>query len=163
MQPYKTVFLFTEKATSFLLAHFLLFGGSLLVMFITLWVVRNALRTTKTIDQRLFALIVMSGMFAFIQGISLYFFLDDYLPLRQLYREQKYEITEGQVHVRSTQPATGHAPGDSIMLGEHTFTIDYFIGSSGYTQTIAHQGVLTEGVNARIVSSGNTILRIDVK
>jgi hypothetical protein len=163
MQHSTTVFLFTDKATPYLTAHILLVGTGLLVGAVIIWIVRNTMRRKETVDPRLLALILIGFMFAFIQGVSLFFFLQEYLPLRQAYSDGNYPITEGSVHVLSTQPAGGHAPGDSIMIGQRLFTIDYFRLSPGYTQTIAYQGVLTEGVTTRITSSGDTILRIDLK
>lgn len=79
------------------------------------------------------------------------------------YQAGEYSIIEGKVNVLRRQPQTGHAPGDSIKIGEIPFVIDYFISTPTYKTTISHGGVLKHGVYAKVFYSDGKILRIDLK
>jgi len=90
------------------------------------------------------------------------------LNLRESYRlvrayaEGRTHIAEGTVRVLREQPEGGHAPGDRVAIGGTELTIDYFSLSPAYTKTIAHGGVLREGVHVRVWHHEGNILRVDV-
>ena len=88
---------------------------------------------------------------------------DKYLNLLNVHNSQSYKIAEGEVHVLYSQPFSGHTQGDIINVGGIEFEISYFELTFGYNQTIAHGGVLREGVYARIYYTDDVILRIDLK
>jgi hypothetical protein len=80
------------------------------------------------------------------------------------YANQQYKIAEGAVQVLHIQPSSGHDRGDVVQIGETQFEVDAYTSSCGYTTTISHGGVLTQGTYARVFYDNNfTILRIDVK
>ena len=86
----------------------------------------------------------------------------DIHDLLTVYRSGQCEITEGVIHVTHQQPAQGHSSGDKITIGEKEFEIDYFLVTPGYSQTIAHGGVLGEGVFARLHHHNGVILKVEV-
>jgi hypothetical protein len=88
---------------------------------------------------------------------------DKYQNLLNVYNSQSYKIAEGEVHVLYSQPFSGHTQGDIINVGGIELEISYFQLTFGYNQTIAHGGVLREGVYARIYYTDDVILRIDLK
>ena len=79
------------------------------------------------------------------------------------YRSGRYEVVEGPVKVLHLQPATGHTRGDVIVVGGGEFEVNYFLATPAYRDTLAHGGVLKEGVYARIYHRGGAILRVDIK
>ena len=79
------------------------------------------------------------------------------------YGDGKYQITEGVVHVVHEQPKTGHTKGDIIKIDDKTFEINFYGGTSAYSQTIAHGGVLREGVYARLYHYKGKIIRVDIR
>lgn len=80
------------------------------------------------------------------------------------YREGNYRVSEGRVTVLRKQPWGGHAAGDLIRINDGTeLEVDYFSGRIGYQDTIAHGGVLREGVHARVYHHAGVILRVDVR
>jgi hypothetical protein len=95
-------------------------------------------------------------------------FNKEYQELLSIYNNHQYRIAEGVVHVLHQQPASGHDEGDIIVIGETELEINFFVVTFGYKDTIAHNGVLREGVYARIYYTDRgmydtTILRIDIK
>jgi hypothetical protein len=102
-------------------------------------------------------------------GIALLFFFLGHIDnlgkeqMLKAYRNNKCQITEGLVHVRYEQLETGHTPGDKIEIGGHEFDIDYYLVTPGYKQTIAHGGVLREGVYARLHHYDGVILKVETK
>lgn len=82
--------------------------------------------------------------------------------LVDVYRSGRCEILEGFVHVRHEQPATGHAPGDKIIVGGHEFEVNYFRVTPGYKRTISRGGALREGVFARLHHCHGVILKVEV-
>ncbi len=98
--------------------------------------------------------------------ISFVFFLHNYSITKESinnYLDKNYEILEGKVIVEHLQPKTGHAPGDKLLIDGREIEINYFSTTPGYHKTVAHGGVLREGVYARIFINKNTILRVDIK
>ncbi len=75
----------------------------------------------------------------------------------------QYEVAEGFVHVLYKQPVHGHDKGDLIEVGKKQFVINYFVHTQAYDKTIAHGGVLKDGVYARVYYYKGDILRIDLK
>ncbi len=82
--------------------------------------------------------------------------------LLDIYHHGKSQIAEGIVHVSHEQPATGHAAGDKITVGDQTFEVNYFLVTPGYKQTISHGGVLREGVFARLHHYDGVILKVEI-
>lgn len=83
--------------------------------------------------------------------------------LLQVYGNGQSEVTEGVVHVARRQPAWGHSGGDKITVGDKQFEVNFFLVTPGYRQTIAHGGVLSEGVFARLHHFHGVILKVEVK
>lgn len=85
--------------------------------------------------------------------------------LDHVYRTKKYEVTEGIVHVLHVQPVNGHDAGDIIRIAEREFEVESY-RTNAYRDTIAHGGVLTEGMYARLFWHHNgykkVILRVDI-
>lgn len=79
------------------------------------------------------------------------------------YEQKQYQVVEGEVHVLHQQPATGHSRGDIIVVNGVQFEVDYFFATPAYHNTIAHGGVLKDGVCARIYYSDGAILRVDIR
>ncbi len=89
--------------------------------------------------------------------------ITDARRLVELQRSGGGEVTEGVVHVKHQQPASGHSSGDKITVGGREFEVNYFLATPGYRQTIAHGGALREGVYARLHHEGGVILEVEVK
>jgi hypothetical protein len=83
--------------------------------------------------------------------------------LLSAFQQKRYDIIEGKVAVLHEQPETGHDKGDIVKVGNIKFTINYFTPTNAYKQTIAHGGVLKDGVYARVYYYEGKILRIDIK
>ena len=86
----------------------------------------------------------------------------DISHLLDIYRSGKSEIAEGTVHVLHEQPVHGHSSGDKITVGGQTFEVNYFLVTPGYKQTIAHGGVLREGIFARLHHYNGVILKVEI-
>ncbi len=87
-----------------------------------------------------------------------------YKQLLQIYNSQQYEVAEGNVHV--IQRAVVREHGDIINVGGVEFEIGRYsfpYGSYAYRDTITENGVLREGVYARIYYVDEAIIRIDIK
>ena len=84
--------------------------------------------------------------------------------LQNIYDARQYRMTEGIVHVSHVQSASGHDKGDIITVGNVEFEVSHFASYCAYGKTIAYEGDLTEGANARVFYADlRTILRVDVK
>ena len=83
--------------------------------------------------------------------------------LTDAYQKGQYDVVEGDVVVLHRQPVSGHTKGDVIRVGGTTFEIDHFLATPAYHDTIAHGGVLKDGVRARIYHRDGAILRVDVQ
>jgi hypothetical protein len=83
--------------------------------------------------------------------------------LLEVYRNGKSQIAEGLVHVSYVQPATGHAGGDKISVGDQKFEVNYFLATPGYKQTISHGGGLREGIFARLHHYEGVILKVEIE
>jgi hypothetical protein len=94
-----------------------------------------------------------------------------YARLQEIYATKQYSIAEGIVHVLHVQPGGGHDRGDIIQINGTELEVDAFLVTFGYSKSITHGGVLTDGAYARVYytddGKGNpwsrTILRVDVK
>jgi hypothetical protein len=92
-------------------------------------------------------------------------FSESYQQRSHLVRE--YEagrglVVEGTVSVLHTQPVDGHDRGDIIRIGGREFELSAFSGETGYKQTLAHGGVLADGVRARLTAVDDQIVQIDL-
>ena len=83
--------------------------------------------------------------------------------LVRAYRNGQYQVVEGQVQVLHKQPSTGHAKGDVIAVNGEQFEVNYFYFTPAYRNTLAHRGVLAQGVYARIYYYNGEILRVDIR
>lgn len=83
--------------------------------------------------------------------------------LIEAYKSENYQIAEGIVEVLHEQPSGGHDKGDIIVVNDVRFEIDYFTSTRAYNKTIAYEGVLKDGVYAKIYYNGNKILRVDIQ
>ena len=72
------------------------------------------------------------------------------------------QVVEGTVQVSHSQPYQGHTSGDKITIDGQSFVIDYFYATPGYKETIAHGGVLRNGVYARIHHCDGVIIKVEV-
>jgi hypothetical protein len=82
--------------------------------------------------------------------------------LLEIYHNGKSQVVEGVVRVSHEQPANGHSSGDKITIGDQKFEVNYFLVTPGYNKTIAHGGVLREGVFARLHHYEGVILKVEV-
>jgi hypothetical protein len=82
--------------------------------------------------------------------------------LLDVHKNGEDQVAEGNVHVLREQPVNGHASGDKITVGDQTFEVNYFLITPGYNQTIAHGGVLREGVFARLHYYNGVILKVEI-
>ncbi len=96
----------------------------------------------------------------------------EYTRLANVYDEHRCKVAEGVVQVSHTEPAGGHSQGDIINVDGVEFEISYYTRTFGYSQSLAHGGVLSEGAYARICYDVNdspfgnrltTILQVDLK
>ncbi len=93
-----------------------------------------------------------------------------YSEITNIYNSHSYSVVEGKVNVIHEESAGGHDIGDVILVNGTKFVFSYYIYSLGYHQTISHDGVLKDGVIARLtyyndVSHGktnNVILKVEV-
>lgn len=76
---------------------------------------------------------------------------------------KRYHVIEGIVRVEYEQPESGHAKGDIIKINDRQLEVDHFVMTRAYKKTIAHGGVLKEGVYARLYVYDGLILRVDVR
>lgn len=82
---------------------------------------------------------------------------------RNVIKNKRYHVVEGIVHVEHEQPESGHAKGDVITINDTKLEVDYFVMTRAYKETIAHGGVLKEGVYTRLYVYDGMILRVDVR
>lgn len=107
---------------------------------------------------------VSVGLIGFLVSIPINLMLkSDFNTLAKLYKNKHYKVVEGVVNVIYEQPKSGHDKGDIIKINGKEFEINYFVMTHAYSQTIAHGGVLKEGVYAKVFYYDDKILRIDVK
>lgn len=94
------------------------------------------------------------------------YFLFQYLGEREqlvaLYETNAYESVEGVVQVLHEQPRSGHDQGDIVKIGEQQFEINYYRKTHAYRTTLAHGGVLRDGVTARVGYVNDEILAIEI-
>ena len=83
--------------------------------------------------------------------------------LVRAYRDGQAQVAEGAVRVLREQPEGGHAKGDLVEIDGTELVVNYFRVTPSYKQTIAHGGVLREGVHARVWHFDGKILRIDLR
>jgi hypothetical protein len=83
--------------------------------------------------------------------------------LLEAYKTQHYQVVEGEVKVLHQQPVTGHGKGDVIVVNGAPFEVNYFLVTPAYRDTIAHGGVLKNGVYTRIYHHDGQILRVDIR
>lgn len=76
--------------------------------------------------------------------------ISEWLRCRDAEQNGTGTVVEGRVCVLETQPWSGHHPGDLLLIDGKQFRIDSFTCSHVYTKSIAHGGVLKDGVWARI-------------
>jgi hypothetical protein len=79
------------------------------------------------------------------------------------YRDGTAKVTEGKVKVTREQPAGGHAKGDLVDINGVKLVVDYYQFTPVYKMTIAHGGVLRDGVEARVWHHNKKILRVDIR
>ena len=79
------------------------------------------------------------------------------------YQQKQYQVVEGPVEVLHQQPATGHSKGDIVAVNGEQFEVNYFYATPAYRKTLAHGGVLSAGVYARIYYYSGEILRVDIR
>jgi hypothetical protein len=83
--------------------------------------------------------------------------------LLDAYRNKRYEVVEGPVRVLHRQPSTGHSKGDIIEVKGKQFEVNYFYATPAYNKTLAHGGVLGDGVYTRIYHFNGEILRVEIR
>jgi hypothetical protein len=163
MEDFSTVFLFSDHVASVYIPLLLrLFLGVIILLgsMLTFVVVRKK----RKIRFSIFVPPIIWGVLWL--GFQIPILLKThhtYQALVSVYEKDRYEIVEGEVQVLHEQPESGHDNGDLIEINGKTFEIDYFVATVGYKDTIAHGGLLREGVNARIYYYEDTILKVDIK
>lgn len=186
MDEFTTVFLFIEHGNSLVegersavfLGLYLAIFGLAGIVFIGF---RSILLTSKTSPglitirkSTFFKLLttVVVGLLIFFSSQPSHTTADEYMRLLNLYNSRQYGIAEGVVHVLHTQAYSGHDQGDIIEINDVKFDVNYFQYSFGYTTSIAHAGVLTEGRYVRVLYDRDRIsddglygliLRVDIK
>lgn len=97
-----------------------------------------------------------------VHSVIAYSEYNKFQHILKIYTEKRYEISEGIVRVTHEQPATGHARGDIVEIGNSTLEIDYFVTAPTYHQTIAYGGALKNGIRARVYHVYGQLIRVDV-
>jgi len=173
MGDFTTVFLFTNNTKEIYDSVLRDFAGSIIGLVFLIIMLGGVWTTPRKKMSRLSAIALSVGLVAigvFVGITTINENLDDknyydqkYQELLNAYNTQQYKVAEGEVHVLYAQPFSGHTKGDIINVGGVELEISYFTMTFGYNQTIAHNGVLTEGAYARIYYIDDVILRIDLK
>jgi hypothetical protein len=135
----------------------------LVIIPIFILVDRKRKNTTKP-HQAFVSKIFIWMVLPFWMVLHAFFGFQYYLKTKELvdlYQKDKFQITEGLVHVIRQQPYQGHAPGDLIEVSGNKFVIDQFTQSPCYTKTIAYDGILREATRVRIYSIQGQIVRLD--
>ncbi|MCA9178746.1 MAG: hypothetical protein KDB14_29995 [Planctomycetales bacterium] len=70
-------------------------------------------------------------------------------------------VVAGLVFVKHQQPLNGHGGDDVISIAGVDFALNWFSYSLGYNRTLAHGGILRDGVYVKVFHIGGRILRID--
>jgi hypothetical protein len=154
MNEFTTVYDLTSQSAQmsgwfhFIFSMALIIGGILGVIFHK--------RMFENLPRSIFGIMVLFGLGWWLEHMELF----NYVILRNA---ENIQVTEGIVHVTRTQPYQGHTSGDKITIDGQPFEIDYFHANTGYNESIAHGGVLQEGVYARIHHCDGVIYKVEVK
>ena len=172
MDNFKTVYIFTQDANSLMAKNqFDVFLG-IIIFAIGIGLIVSVIRKQSVAMFGKYAdRVLPAGMFAILwaviwSGWSL-FTLNDYNQrydmFVEVYDTQQYKTSEGTIKVISVQPDGGHTPGDMIQIGGVELEVNGYSGDFGYSKSIVHQGILTEGKYVKVFYYDGRILRIDVK
>ena len=82
--------------------------------------------------------------------------------LRYIYAQKHSSVAEGIVNVIYEQPYEGANKGDIVRIGNKEFEKKYSQDTPHYVYTIAHGGILKEGVYARVYYYKDWITKIGV-
>ncbi len=161
--PYETVFLISLR-----LKPVLLVAMAVPPIFLTYTIIVRVLYKKGIVSNAIRILfgrlpISICGLLTVVSFFMFFVYLSSTIELVSAYRDGRYELTEGNVHVIHKQPEYGHDKGDVILIDGVEFEVDYFGLTKAYSQTIAHGGVLKEGAYVRIYHSDGQILRIDIR
>lgn len=116
---------------------------------------------TKTLGRVSLFMIAWSVLWLFMHDFPHTFWHIE--GLVEAYKKQHYQVVEGEVKVLHQQPVTGHSKGDVIVVNRAQFEVNYFLMTPAYRDTIAHGGVLQNGVYTRIYHHEGQILRVDIR
>lgn len=78
------------------------------------------------------------------------------------YMGNEYESVEGNVQVLHKQPHNGHDRGDIVKIGDQEFEINYYRKTAAYRITLAHGGLLKDGITARVSYIDDQIVAIEI-
>jgi hypothetical protein len=177
MNDFTTVFLFTNDASETFrgASETMRFGVLAIVMCVAVlgWLLFMEIK----IKLREKVAPILVTVFWLLMGIGTFhsgleeksMFEQRYQCILDAYNNQQYKIAEGIVHVIHEEAASGHDDADIITVGGTQLEISHFVVSFGYKDTIAYNGVLREGVYARIYYieddwlKSDMILRIDLR
>lgn len=160
MGDFTTIFLFTNNAIK---VFGLILGTSILVIVGFFQTIKY--RAQPKVPSIFFTLLraIALGLIGLGMAFGLLYSCQQYLNFSTIYNNKQYNLAEGTVSVLHTQPATGHDAGDIVRIDGVEFEINYFHLTLGYNKTIAHGGLLQEGVYARVYYHNGAILRVDLR
>ncbi len=78
------------------------------------------------------------------------------------YLDRDHEVVEGTVQVLHQQPRSGHDRGDTVKIDDRQFEINYYRKTAAYHTTLAHGGLLQDGVLARVSHIDGQIVAIEI-
>ncbi len=158
MSELTTVFDLTSKsvraeAIPHLIGSLVLIIGGLTGVIFNKWLIE---KIQIRVARSLFGIMILFGLWWCVWHI-------DVINYAILNKAKNAQVVEGIVHVSHMQPYQGHTSGDKITIDGQPFEVDYFSAAPGYKDTIARNGVLREGVYARIHHCDGAIVKIETR
>lgn len=158
MEKFTTVFLFTKDVGNSLFPEMVF-----RLMFGVLVLLGSVLPPVFSKNKKFpILVIIFSSLWITLHLLLILPQYQDYLEAKQIYNNEQYQIAEGIVHVVHMQPESGHDEGDIIEINGTQLEVNFFDSTFGYKNTIAHGGVLKEGIYARLYYHRGYILRVDI-
>ena len=107
------------------------------------------------------ALVVLVAFLAVISGVGI---MRNYRQMLQQFQEGRFSVTEGPISRLSVSRYKGgrHPQVNFEVTGKHFELSDFFSGPQ-FTYSRFRRSGLTEGHYVRVIYSGGTIMRLDVR
>lgn len=107
--------------------------------------------------------VVVIPFWIVLHSFLLWNYCDRVNEITKDYEDGKCSIVEGTVEVLHAQASNGHDSPDRIRIGGKIFDISHFEVTPYYRNTVNNNGVLRNGVYARITHRGNNILKVEIE